>query len=65
MKEKTFFHRYSVLELERNGLYEYYLSKQDCGNLFFMYGTEVKCYPATATVLSYIKTALKINFWGA
>lgn len=64
MREERFFNHYSVLELERNGIYEYYLSHKDYENLYFMYGTKEKCYPTPVTVLSHIKVALKINFWG-
>lgn len=36
MREEKFFNDYSVLELERNGIYEYYLSHKDYGNLYFI-----------------------------
>ena len=62
MREERFFNRFSVLEIERNGIYEYYLSKKDCANLYFMYGTEEKCFPSQTTVLEYIKFANTV-FW--
>ena len=63
MKEKTFFHHYSVLEIERNGLYEYYLSKQGYGNLYFMYGVEKENFPTPVEVLKNIQIANRCGFW--
>ncbi len=63
MNEKKFFLKYSVIELKRNGLFEYYLSKQDFGDLIYMYSTKDKCFPNPATVLKYIQTANATKFW--
>lgn len=64
MREERFFNDYSVLEIERNGIYEYYLSKKDYGNLYFMYSTNGKCFPTQTKVLEHIKTANTLAFWG-
>lgn len=64
MREERFFKDYSVLEIERNDMYEYYLSKKDYGNLYFMYSTEEKCLPTLTTVLEHIKSANTLAFWG-
>ena len=63
MIEKRFFNDYSVLEIERNGIYEYYLSHKDYGNLYFMYGTEEKCFPTPTMVSEHIKIANTLAFW--
>ena len=64
MIEKRFFKDYSVLEIERDSIYEYYLSNKKFGNLYFMYSTEERCYPTLTTVLEHIKIANTLAFWG-
>jgi hypothetical protein len=63
MKEKTFLTHYSVIELKRNGLFEYYLSKQNFGDLMFMYSTENECFPSVDYVLPYVKQSISQKFW--
>lgn len=63
MKEKQFFLKYSVIELKRNVLYEYYLSKKGYGDLMYLYRTKEECFPTQDTVLQYIQTANKTKFW--
>ena len=62
MKEKVF-GEYTVLEIKRNGIYNYYLEKQGYGDLLFMYGTEEECFPEEDGVSESIKEAEDINFW--
>ena len=64
IKEKTFFGEYKVLELKRNGMYEYYLEKIKYGNLCYMYGAYKPCFPTQKMIGEYIETAEKRNFWG-
>lgn len=63
MRETKFFLKYSVIRLKRNGIFEYYLSKDGYGDLLFMYGTETECDPPPEMVLQYIQTAIADEFW--
>ncbi len=64
IKETAFFNNYKVLEIKRNGMYDYYLEKIGYGNLFSLYSTLEECFPAHVDVLKYIKTAESKEFWG-
>lgn len=64
MKEQKFEFKYSVIELKRNGIYEYYLSKENYGDLLFMYGTQKRCEPTAETVEEYAAHATTSKFWG-
>lgn len=64
MKEQKFEFKYSIIELKRNGFYEYYLSKEKYGDLFFMYGTKKRCEPTAEAVETYAAQAITENFWG-
>lgn len=57
MKETKFFLKYSAIRLKRNGLFEYYLSKDGYGDLLYMYGTETECEPTAEMVEQYAKTS--------
>ena len=64
MKEQKFEFSYSVIELKRNGYYEYYLSKENHGDLFFMYGTLKRCDPTAEMVEEFAAHAITKKFWG-
>lgn len=63
MKEKQFFQKYSIIELKRYVLYEYYLSKKGYGDLMYLYSTKEECVPTQDTVLQYIQMANDRKFW--
>lgn len=63
MKEQKFEFMYSVIELKRNGIYEYYLSKDNHGDLFYMYGTPKRCEPIAEMVEEYAAQAINEHFW--
>lgn len=63
MKEKQYFIMYSVIELKRNDLYEYYLSNYGCADLMFLYGTKGSFWPTQDIVLQYIQIAKDRKFW--
>ena len=53
IKEKEFFEEYKVVELNRNGIYEYYLEKDHYAHLFFIYAVDEP-----------IKISEDSGFWG-
>jgi hypothetical protein len=63
MKEKQFFNNYSIIELQRNGIFQYYLARLGYGNLMYLYGTMKECFPSSDGVLGYIDIANNIGFW--
>ena len=63
MKEKQFFQKYSIIELKRCVLYEYYLSKKGYGDLMHLYSTKEEFFPTQEIALQYIQIANDRKFW--
>ena len=63
IKEKKYFLHYFVIELQRNGLFEYYLGQEGYGDLYFIYGVEKENFPSPVEALRAIQIAESCRFW--
>ena len=55
---------YNLIIIERKNIFEYFLEKENYGNLFYMFGLTEKLDLQTELIMEYIEIAEEQKFWG-